>query len=266
MKIIDLDEQNASLYFVCLEDWSDEMKEAGNRKEVWYRTMKDKGLRVKLALDDKGIVGGMIHYVPIEQSFAEGKNLYFINCIWVHGYRMGRGNFRHQGMGQALLVAAEEDAKSLGAKGIVAWGLMIPVFMRASWFKRHGYRTTDRAGLQTLLWKPFTADAIPPRWIRRSEKPSTEPNKVTVTAYCNGWCPAQNLAVERAKRAAADPRFSGTVVFREINTVGDERYRQAGLLEGIFINQKEVRTGPPPSYERMRRMVAKAVKQAGRNA
>ena len=73
MKIIDLTDEYQQLYFVCLEDWSEEIKEAGNHKEVWYRKMKDKGLRVKLGLDDGGEVGGMIQYIPIEHSFAEGK-------------------------------------------------------------------------------------------------------------------------------------------------------------------------------------------------
>jgi len=114
MTIIDLTPQHEKPYFMCLEDWSDEMKEAGNHKEVWYRRMKDQGLRVKLALDDRGEVGGMIQYVPVEQSFAEGSDLYFINCIWVHGYREGRGNFQKQGMGKALILAAEEDARTLG--------------------------------------------------------------------------------------------------------------------------------------------------------
>ncbi len=45
--------------------------------------MKDKGLRVKLAEDDNGVIGGMIQYVPVEYSNGEGTNLYFINCIWV---------------------------------------------------------------------------------------------------------------------------------------------------------------------------------------
>ena len=44
---------------------------------------------MKLAVGDNGEVGGMIQYIPIEHSFAEGKNLYFINCIWVHGYKIG---------------------------------------------------------------------------------------------------------------------------------------------------------------------------------
>jgi len=43
-----------------------------------------------LTVDDNGKVGGMIQYIPIEHSFAEGKDLYFINCILVHGYKKGR--------------------------------------------------------------------------------------------------------------------------------------------------------------------------------
>ena len=75
MTIIDLTPEHEKLYFMCLEDWSDEMKEAGSHKEVWYGKMKDKGLRVKLALDDRGEVGGMIQYVPVEQSSTEGSPL-----------------------------------------------------------------------------------------------------------------------------------------------------------------------------------------------
>ena len=52
MKIIDLTDEYEKLYFMCLEDWSEEIKEAGNHKEVWYSKMKDKGLRVKLAQDE----------------------------------------------------------------------------------------------------------------------------------------------------------------------------------------------------------------------
>lgn len=107
MKIIDLDEKHLPLYFDCLEDWSDEIKEAGDHKKHWYERMKSKGLRVKLALDDNGNVGGMIQYGPIEHSFFEDKDLYFVYCIWVHGHKKGRGNFQKRGMGEALLQAAE---------------------------------------------------------------------------------------------------------------------------------------------------------------
>lgn len=38
-----------------------------------------------------------------------------LKCVWVHGYKHGRGSFRKQGMGAALLRAAEQDARERGA-------------------------------------------------------------------------------------------------------------------------------------------------------
>ena len=173
MKVIDLSEENMDLYFLCLEDWSDEIKEAGNHKECWYNKMKDNGLRVKLGLDDNGKVGGMIQYLPIEHSFVDGKDLYFITCIWVHGYKKGRGNFQKKGMGKALLQAAEDDTKIRNGKGIAAWGIPMPFWMKASWFKKQGYTKVDKLGIfdPVLLWKPFAEDAVPPKWIKRKKKP-----------------------------------------------------------------------------------------------
>ena len=261
MKIVDLADEYEQLYFVCLEDWSEEMKEAGEHKQVWYNKMKDKGLRVKLALDDSGQVGGMIQYVPVEHSFAEGEDLYFIKCIWIHGYKEGRGNFQKKGMGKALLQAAENDAKTKGAKGIVAWGIPLPFWMKASWFRKQGYIKVDKQGLlgSVLLWKPFTDNAIPPKWIKQKKRPETIPGKVVVTAFLNGWCPAQNLVFERAKRAASE--FGDKVVFRKIETFDRESLLEWGIEDALFIDDKQVRTGPPPSYEKIRKIMAKRVRK-----
>jgi len=257
MKIIDLNETNKALYFACLEDWSDEMKEAGNHKELWYEKMKDKGLRVKLALDDNDIEGGMIQYIPIEYSHASGRNLYFINCIWVHGYKQGRGDFRKQGMGKALLKAAEDDAKSLGAKGIVGWGISLPVWMRASWYRHNGYKKTDKQNGIILLWKPFCDDAEPPKWLLKNIKPNPdiETGTVTVTSYINGWCPAMNIINERAKRASKE--LGEKVTFKEISTFSREKMMECGCLDALYINNKSVNTGPPPSYKKIKRKIVK---------
>ncbi len=203
MTIADLNTDLEPLYRVCLEDWSPEMKGAGDHKRRWYEKMKDHGLRVKVALDDQGVAGGMIQYLPIEHSFAEGEDLYMILCIWVHGHAEGRGNFQGQGMGRALLRAAEEDARARGAKGIAAWGADLPFWMRAERFRNHGYRQADRMGIQVLVWKPFAPDAVPPRWIRTKNRPEPVPGVVSVVAFVNGCGPAMNLVAERARRAAA---------------------------------------------------------------
>lgn len=259
MKIVDLADEHKQLYFVCLEDWSEEMPEAGNHKEVWYNRMKDKGLRVKLSLDDSGEVGGMIQYIPIEHSFVEGKDLYFINCIWVHGHKQGRGDFRKRGMGKALLQAAESDAKESGAKGIVAWGLVLPFWMKASWFQKQGYKKVDRIGIQALVWKPFTGGAVPPKWIKQRKMPEKTAGKVTVTAFLSGWCPAQSLAFERAKRAAAE--FGDEALFRQIDTTNRENFLEWGISDALFVDGKPVRTGPPPSYDSIKKTIARQVKR-----
>ncbi len=244
---------------MCLEDWSDEMKEAGDHKELWYNKMKDKGLGVKIAVTEDDKTVGMIQYVPLEYSIAEGDNLYFINCIWVHGYKEGVGDFQKKGIGKLLLKAAEEDVKNKGAKGLIAWGLSIPVFMRASWFKKQGYVKVDKQSISVLLWKPFSKDAIPPKMIRQKKKPKEIPGKVSVTAFINGWCPAQNMVFERAKRAAFE--FGDKVIFTEIDTFNRETFLEWGIADALFIDGKEIRTGPPPSYEDIKKKIAKRVKK-----
>ena len=68
MKIVNITPETENQYFCCLEEWSDEIKEAGDTKQKWYRQMIDKGLKVKFAVDDNDIIGGMIQYIPIEHS------------------------------------------------------------------------------------------------------------------------------------------------------------------------------------------------------
>lgn len=263
MKIVDLGDEHKQSFFWCLEDWSDEIKEAGDHKARWYQKMKDRGLRVKLALDDKGAPGGMIQYIPIEHSGAVGKDLYFIQCIWVHGYEKGRGNYQNKGMGTALLKAAEEDARNLGAKGMVARGIwLLPFWMRAGWFKKHGYRKVDRDGLMLLLWKKFAEDAVPPSFMKQKKGPEKKPGVVTVTALVNGWCPAMGMTIERAKRAAAE--FGDKVNVVEHDTTDGGVMAEWGMTDALFVDDKQMPTGPPPSYEKIRKLIEKRVNKLAR--
>jgi len=254
MEIVELDDEHKDVFCLCLEDWSDEAREAGSRRCEWVDRFRERGLRAKLALDDVGDVGGMIQYLPIEHSFADGEGLYVIHCVWVHGHKQGRGNFQKRGMGRALLAAAEEDARALGARGMAAWGVWLPFWMKASWFKKRGYRKADRTGLRVLLWKPFAANARAPRWFPESRKrPELVPGKVTVTAFVNGWCMAQNLVYERAKRAAA--QLGDRVVFREVDTSERSMIARWGICDAVLVDNKPVQKGPPPSYEQIVKLI-----------
>jgi predicted N-acetyltransferase YhbS len=258
MKIVDLTTEHEELYFCCLEDWSDEIKEAGDHKACWYKKMKDRGLRVKLAQDDAGVICGMIQYVPSEVSFIEGNDLYVVLCIWVHGHKQGIGNQQKKGMGRALLDAAEEDVRAIGAKGIVTWGLILPFFMRASWFKRKGYKVVDKDGMMRLLWKPFREDAIPPAFIKQRKRPVLIPGKVSVSLFLTGWCPAQNMVYERTKRAMSG--YESNIQLNEYRTIDKDLQREWGIADAVFIDKKEVRSGPPTPYYKIRRLIERKVR------
>jgi GNAT superfamily N-acetyltransferase len=261
MKIIDLTKEYEPLYFVCLEDWSEDMKESGCHKETWYNGMKDKGLRVKLALDDDNQAVGMIEYFPVEYSIAQGRGLYYINCIWVHGHKQGVGDQRKRGYGQALLKAAEEDAKTTGAKGMAAHGVSLPVWIPTSFYKKMGYKTVDKNSILRLMFKPFTPDAEPPRLVRQVKKPekNAHPGKVTVTYFLTGCCPGCNIVYERAERAAAE--FGDRVVFQTVNTFDQETYLAWGMQNELYIEDRKATNGPPLSYEKIRKLIEKRVRK-----
>lgn len=259
MKITDITPDDEPLYYCCLEEWSDEMKEAGDYKARWYSRMKAKGARVKFARDDKGIIGGMIQYIPIEHTAFAGKNLWVILCIWVHGHKKGRGDYRKQGMGSALIKAVEEDCKKHGVDGVVAWGLAIPAFMRASWFKRKGYKVVDKQGIIRLLFKPCKMNVLPPKFIRPDKFPSKSDDKVNVSMFVNGWCPAQNIAYQRVKQAAR--LFPGKIDLYEYDCLLPDVRAEWGVLDGLYIDGKEMKTGPPPSFNKIKRKLARSVKK-----
>ena len=127
------------------------------------------------------------------------------------------------------------------------------------WFKKQGNVKTDRQGLVVLLWKPFTDKANVPRWFKNKRKPEPVSGKVTITALVNGWCTGQNLAYERAKHAAAE--FGDKVLFQEIDALDRQTMTEWGHADVLFIDDKQVRTGPPPSFEKIVRLIARIVRK-----
>ena len=262
-RVVDLPRRHERSYFVCLEDWSDEMREAGDSKECWFERMRTRGLRVKLAIDDEDRPLGMIQYLPIEESMAEGTGLYMILCIWVLGYDEGDvGDVQGAGIGTALLAAAEDDARNRGADGMAAWGIQMPFWMRSSWFKKHGYRSADRRRGSELVWKPFVDDARPPRWVTQKPVPIGEPDRVTVTAYQSGWCPAMNLVCERAARVAEE--FGEPVEFTRVDISTHDALAAAGQSDAVFVDGRPLQRGAPPSTEVIRRRVGRRVRRLRR--
>lgn len=110
------------------------------------------------------------------------------------------------------------------------------------------------------MWKPFSDDAVTPHWVHQTKKHDfVNQGKVTVTSFVNGWCPVQNLACERAKRAAAP--FGDAVVFNEIHTLDKEVFSEWCISDALYIDNKQIATGPPVSIEKLTRAIGKRVKR-----
>lgn len=257
MEIIDIADDYQSTYCHCLEEWSPEMKESGELKTKWYEKNRKVGLRVKLAKNDQNKIVGMIQYIPVEYAPVNGKNLYYIYCIWVHGNDEGVGNNQNKGVGTKLLEAAESDVKNLGGKGIVAWGLTLPFFMQSKWFKKKGYKKADRQGVMELVWKQFDQTAEKPSFIKRVKKPKKVRGKVTVTVFQNGWCPAQNVAHERVKQICE--KYKDQIEYAVFDTSNRDTFLEWGILDALYINGKEVSITPAPRYEVFERRVIKEI-------
>jgi GNAT superfamily N-acetyltransferase len=239
MDIIDLADEHLPTFLACLKQWCDEQQSGGDHKADWWRRMKERGLRVKLAKDDDGAIAGMIQYLPIEHASAEGSDLYYIQCIWVHGYKEGIGDRTRRGAGTLLLQAAEDDARRVGANGIVAWGMDFPYWNPISWYTANGYVEVDKNGHTVLAWKPFADDAEPPKLARPTgKKPNLTPGKVTVTALLHPWCQDACVRFERARRAAES--FGDDVVFNLIDTTDPDTFREWGITNAVFVDEELV--------------------------
>lgn len=262
-RVAELDDKWVEQYLICLEEWSQEMKDAGDQRRAWYLEMKDKGLRVQVALTESGDPAGFIQYLPIEHSILESGEGYFINCIWVHGHKLGRGDLRRMGHGRELITTAIADAKSRGAKGIAAWGLMIPIWMKASWFRKYGFKRVDRDGLSALMWKPFEPNAVAPKWLRRKKVPEVVAGKLRISIFQHGWCAAMNITAERVRLIANE--YPDTIELLEYNTRDRSILTQWGISDAVFLDTKELRTGPPPSMEKLRSTIISKLRKKGLN-
>jgi hypothetical protein len=113
--------------------------------------------------------------------------------------------------------------------------------------------------MMRLMWKQFNGNGMPPKFMEPKRKPGKGTGKVNLDLFINGWCPAQNMSCERARRASME--FQGRIELREFNTRDREVVKEWGIFEGLFLDGKEIRIGPPPSYEKLRKKIARKVKK-----
>ena len=218
------------------------------RRIPWLREQYQYGLRVKVALIDGRSVG-FLYVMPVEISPQGpiGRDLMFIQCL------AGIGP-AGQGVGRALMEAAEVEARRQERKGIVLVAHYDDSgFMPAYFFEKCGYsrigeivEVTDvgeRLYLsnKALLWKVFDDSAEPPKFHKQNYVFKPVAGKVAIDLFTTRSCPTFDIEAQRVREVADE--FGDSVVLREYCADNLKIRDEYGLRRGIFINGKMIGWG-----------------------
>ena len=141
-------------------------------KSQWTKAYLDKGLRIKLLLDEKSYQVGYIEYLPGEYAWrgviADG--YMFIHCLWTF-YKQNQ----RKGYGSQLIHAAINDAKKERMNGVAAMARKKPWLASKDIFLKNGFTIVDTAPPDhELLVMKFKKTAPDPKfktgWEKKLEK------------------------------------------------------------------------------------------------
>ncbi len=154
--ILDIDESNvAEAGVYCIKN----KKSPGYKAKVkWFQSEINRGLKIKIAVNDEGKQLGFIEYLPSEIAWKPiaAKNYLFIQCIALfvkdaHG----------KGIGSQLIEQCESDAKAQNKNGICVMsskGVWMP---DTRLFEKNGFTKADELERFELMAKPFGNASAP---------------------------------------------------------------------------------------------------------
>ncbi len=112
-----------------------------------------------------------------------------------------------------------------------------------------------------LVYKAFDQGGEPPRFIRPQRTPEPLPGKVRVTSFSHGWCTAQNIQSERARVVCE--RLGERVVYERIDTSDRATLLHWGRADALFVDGKDISSGPPPSEAKLDKIIRKRLQRLG---
>lgn len=250
------DMQPSDRYFVgtCSHrNESDEIDAICKRRLVWLESKYDEGLRVKVALLDEEHAG-FLYMMPIEICpwGPLGRELMSIPCLFVLVDKQRRG------VGRSLVNAAEEEARSQSAKGLVTSAYFHDFwFMPATFFENLGYKVANRRGPDALLWKVFSDSAELPRFLERNYRFQPVYDKVVVDLFWNSFCATSAMEAQRVREVAGE--FGERVILNEYPADDMDLLSRYQNPRGIFINGEEIYWGYEAPKEGVRKAIARAL-------
>jgi GNAT superfamily N-acetyltransferase len=260
MRLVGITEKTQNAFYRCLNPKEPDSLDETAIRMRFYENYKDKGYRAKLLILDDGRIVGLCQYIPIEHSHLVGRDLLAILCIWVHGYARGVGNQQGKGYGRFIVNAIEEEARFSGAKGVAAWGLDWQDWMPVSFYEHMGYAPADREDKVVVVWKPFCADAEPPRLLRLAERPPKGPDRVNVTVAVNAWCGCYKLLCARK----AIVGLEHMVDYTEVGASDHAKILHLGKVGGVFLDGEVFQPYQPCSSDALRAEIIRLYEQKQR--
>jgi GNAT superfamily N-acetyltransferase len=255
----DMDSSDEYFVATCTHiNESEEMDASGVRRLAWLRVMHERGSRVKVATFG-GRVAGFLHAMPIEISpwGPLGRDLLVIPCL----VSVSKGH----GVGQALLSAAEEEARRQGRKGIVTIGhyhdfwFMPAAFFEAKGFSKRGRVRKGYFGPETrtaMLWRVFDKRVEAPTLLKRDYRFKPAPGKVVIDLFWNAFCQTSAIEAQRVREVAAESGES--VVLNEYSADDRPSFLRHQTPRAIFVNGTEISWG----YEAPKDGIRDAIRQA----
>ena len=249
---------------ICLDPSVDQetqslMEDGMDNRISWIKKMMSKGLEILVALEkpkqekihykwvgkmlhsDLAVHGqvpmGLLEYIPIEYALEpiEGKNLLFINCMWI------LPPFWITGVGKALIESFIERAKQYGGASVIAYeedkwfGTSIE-YMPSSFFKKFGFKEVDRDGSRILFFLDL-GTSKQPKFILPRLKGFTNSKKLDLTIFINSQCPWSKYMINTVKKEVE--KYSN-VNFNIVNTDDRELIENLGISRGVCLNGKPI--------------------------
>lgn len=222
------------------------------RIDWFHRMFDEKGLRIKVALV-AGEHAGFAYLYPIETCpwDPKGKDLMVITCL--------DAEKKKQGIGKALMQAAEEDARAQGKKGICVIGYYWEEmwFMPAEFFEHLGYEVVQKKDNAALLFKRFDESVEIPRFLESQYKFKPVPGKVVVDLFHTHSCLTTYTEAERVRKVCAE--FGDKVVLNQYNADDPEILKKYQVYRAIYVNGSEIGWGYEAPWEGIREAISKAL-------
>jgi len=232
---------------------SAEIDASSGRRSAWFKKMHRRGLRIKVATSDGERVG-FIYVMPIEVCpwGPLGRDLAAFPCLVAHSKVKG------QGVGRALVAAAEAEAIKQEKKGLVTYGYYHDRwFMPAAYFEKLGFAVAARRGDAAILWKTFDSSAEAPSFWEDKYRLEPVPGKVAVDLIFNTFCLTSDVEAQRVREVAA--AFGDAVALREYDASDPATLRRYGRSRGIFVDGEEIFWGYEAPREGIRDAISKAL-------